>query len=177
MRKSHVLIVSIVFSIVSFYLVAEDEVFKLSKNIPNKNISYKKFLDNAIKIEPYRKKRRINVEQFIQYSKEKNTIILDTRSRKNYLKIHIKGAKHLSFTEFDVKSLLKIIPNKNTRILIYCNNNFDTTNPALYSKLKGASLNIPTFIHLNTYGYKNVYELGPVVNLEKTKLTFEKDLK
>jgi hypothetical protein len=32
------------------------------------------------------------------------------------------------------------------------------------------SLNISTFISLHSYGYKNVYELGPLVNPTKTKL-------
>ncbi|PCJ52123.1 MAG: sulfurtransferase [Planctomycetota bacterium] len=171
--KNYTLFLFITFTLMSFSLMAGDKD-DVKTDLLNKNISYKTFLENAVKIEPYRKKRRINVEKFITYSKEKNTIVLDTRSLKNFNVIHIKGARHLSFTEFDVKSLAKIIPNKNTRILIYCNNNFNTTNIALISKSAGASLNIPTFIHLYTYGYKNIYELGSLVSLKNTKLEFEK---
>lgn len=154
----------------------EDKGTKQSEesDIPNKNISYKSFLEITKEVEAYRKGRRISVDEFIKFSKEKNTLILDTRSKTNYSIIHIKGAKHLAFTEFDVESLAKIIPNKEIRILIYCNNNFNTTNKALISKKKGASLNIPTFIHLYTYGYKNIYELGPVVDMKKAKLEFVK---
>jgi hypothetical protein len=37
---------------------------------------------------------------------------------------HIKGAIHLDFTDFTQENLEALIPDKNTRILIYCNNNF-----------------------------------------------------
>jgi len=41
------------------------------------------------------------------------------------------------------------------------------------SKAPGASLNISTFVNLTTYGYTNVYELGPLVDVKTTKLPFE----
>ena len=37
-----------------------------------------------------------------------------------------------------------------------------------------ASLNLSTFATLYMYGYKNVYELGPLVAIEKSKLEFER---
>ena len=36
-----------------------------------------------------------------------------------------------------------------------------------------ASLNLSTYIALWTYGYRNVYELGPLVDLADSKLAFE----
>jgi len=36
-----------------------------------------------------------------------------------------------------------------------------------------ASLNLSTFVALYEYGYRNVYELGPNVKLEDSKLPFE----
>ena len=65
-----------------------------------------------------------------------------------------------------------MIPSKDAPVLIYCNNNF--LNAAAFPmKVAMASLNLSTFATLYMYGYKNVYELGPLVAIEKSKLEFE----
>lgn len=69
--------------------------------------------------------------------------------------------------------LAKVIPEKTARILIYCNNNFDNEPAAFPAKATDASLNIFTFNTLYSYGYKNIYELGPVIDANHTKLQFE----
>jgi len=125
----------------------------------NPLISYKAFAKAVEKTEPYRAQRRIDLETFLKYSKEQNTIILDTRSKRAFDLLHIKGATHLNFSDFTKETLAKTIPNKNTRILIYCNNNFFGEKEAFPSKTMSTALNIPTFINLLEYGYKNVYEL------------------
>jgi hypothetical protein len=38
--------------------------------------------------------------------------------------------------------------------------------------MASASLNLSTFVSLYDYGYRNVYELGPNVRLEDSKLPF-----
>ena len=40
-------------------------------------------------------------------------------------------------------------------------------------KAAPASLNISTYIALATYGYTNIYELGPLLDVATTKLPFE----
>jgi hypothetical protein len=35
------------------------------------------------------------------------------------------------------------------------------------------ALNIQTFINLHAYGYNNVYELGPLLDVKATKIPFE----
>ena len=35
------------------------------------------------------------------------------------------------------------------------------------------ALNVPTFINLYGYGYRNVYELGELVNITDKRVTFE----
>jgi hypothetical protein len=87
--------------------------------------------------------------------------------------MHIKGAISLPFTDFTEGSLAKAIPEKTTRILIYCNNNFNGAPRALTAKAAPASLNISTYIALATYGYKNVYELGPLLDVKTTRLPFD----
>ena len=36
-----------------------------------------------------------------------------------------------------------------------------------------ASLNLSTYIALYTYGYRNIYELGPLLDINATILPFE----
>ena len=43
----------------------------------------------------------------------------------------------------------------------------------LLTKLPSASLNLSTYIALYTYGYRNIYELAPQVDLERSALPFE----
>jgi 3-mercaptopyruvate sulfurtransferase SseA len=76
-------------------------------------------------VKKHRKDRLVSADEFLQMSKEKNTIILDTRSQEMYDGKHIKGAIHLGFTDFTADNLNRLIPNNTTRILIYCNNNFE----------------------------------------------------
>lgn len=86
---------------------------------------------------------------------------------------HIRGAVSLPFTDFTAESLARVIPAKNTRVLIYCNNNFLGAPVSLASKAAPASLNISTYIALATYGYTNIYELAPLLDVATTKLPFE----
>jgi len=58
-------------------------------------------------------------------------------------------------------------------VLIYCNNNFLNQQQAFRTKAPVASLNIYTFNVLYSYGYHNVYELGPLLDIKKSKLGFE----
>ena len=43
---------------------------------------------------------------------------------------------------------------------------------SLPTKRAPASLNISTYIALATYGYTNIYELGPLLDVATTKLPF-----
>jgi len=46
---------------------------------------------------------------------------------------------------------------------------------AFAAKRAVASLNISTYVTLTSYGYTNLYELGPLIDVRNTKLTFEGD--
>jgi hypothetical protein len=105
----------------------------------------------------------------------RSTVALDARSAEKYALLHVKGAKNLSLPDITEDELAKIIPSKSTRILIYCNNNFLNEPQAFPTKSPSASLNIHTINVLFAYGYKNVYELGPLIDIEKAKLKFEGD--
>lgn len=121
----------------------------------------------------YRETRRLTEEDFLRVSREPGTVVLDARSREKFDELHVKGALNLSFPDIAVESLKKALPDKSTLILIYCNNNFRGAEGPFPSKLPTASLNLSTFIALYNYGYRNVWELGPVIDVKKTKLLLE----
>ena len=76
-------------------------------------------------------------------------------------------------SDIAVVSLQRVIPDRATRVLIYCNNNFRDAEGPFPSKLPSASLNLSTYIALYNYGYRNVYELGPLVDIGTTTLELE----
>lgn len=121
----------------------------------------------------HRETRRLSEQEFIRMSREPGTIVLDARSRDKYDKLHVRGAIHLSFPDIAIESLARTIPDKDTRILIYCNNNFRGAEDAFPSKMPPASLNLSTYITLYGYGYRNVYELGPLLDVKTSRLAFE----
>lgn len=139
-------------------------------DVPNPSIDMKGYLKTASKAAGYREKRRLTEEQFIEASKEKDVVILDARSKQKFDELHIKGAVNLSFSDITVESLATLLPDKNQKILIYCNNNFRNEEKAFPLKMATASLNLSTYIALYTYGYRNVYELGPLLDAKTTKI-------
>lgn len=57
-------------------------------------------------------------------SGKEGTVVLDARSRARFDELHVNGAINLSFPDITIESLERTIPDRRTRILIYCNNNF-----------------------------------------------------
>ena len=143
-------------------------------------VSMEDFEDVMLQAKEHRKERLVDWNTFLEMSQDKNTIILDARSGRFFAGRHVKGAINLSFTEFTQESLAAVIPNFETRILIYCNNNFGGDEINLASKVVIDSLNrtrpltlalnIPTYINLFGYGYKNVYELSEFLNIHDKRV-------
>lgn len=140
---------------------------------PNSNIDYAGFLANVVAVSKLRDERRVGEQDFIEMSREPDTIVFDARSDTKYRLLHVKGAKHLSLPDVTAAELAKLIPSKTTRILIYCNNNFENEPEAFPTKAFRASLNLYTFNTLYSYGYTNVYELGPLIDVKRSKIPFE----
>jgi rhodanese-like protein len=146
---------------------------KQRPEIVNPAIDMKGFLQISEEAAKHRETRRLTEEEFILMSQEPGTIILDARSSEMYKLLHVKGAISLSFPDIAFESLANTIPDKNTRILIYCNNNFRGAIIPFASKTPSLSLNVPTYIALYAYGYRNIYELGPLIDISKSELEFE----
>jgi hypothetical protein len=139
----------------------------------NPAIDMPRFLQVAAEAAEYREAHRVSEDEFIRLSRLPGTVVLDARSREKYDLLHVKGALNLSFPDISLDSLAGALPDKNAVILIYCNNNFLNAPGAFPSKLPSASLNISTYIALYDYGYRNVYELAPLIDIDSSRLEFE----
>ena len=173
-----ILVIATMYSFTGFAQTA-----KILKQLPASKVDFDAYEKLAKEVKEYRKDRLVSLSKFLSLSKEKKTVILDTRSTEMYNRKHIKGAIHLNFADFTQFNLRLLIPDLNTRILIYCNNNFDddpinfatkSSKPkSLNQKETTLALNIPTFINLYGYGYKNVYELADLVSVFSKAIEFE----
>lgn len=178
---------------VSLLLLAINIGLAQDTKYPTAKVSFDDFKGLVAEVEAHRATRLIDLNTFLKMSKEEGVIILDSRSDFRFDRIHLKGAKHLAFTDFTQDSLKKLIPDPDTKILIYCNNNFDGNQTDFASKIAMPrkrpdnaaaqfsaqtkplmmALNIPTYINLYGYGYRNVYELHELVKVDDPRITFE----
>ncbi|WP_299255959.1 rhodanese-like domain-containing protein [uncultured Aquimarina sp.] len=142
------------------------------QELKKSKVDYNSFFNITEEVMEYRQNRLIPLDQFLDYTQDNGTILLDTRSEAAYNRKHLKGSVHLNFSDFTEEKLAKLIPDKKTRILIYCNNNIDGDTLNFPTKKITLALNIPTFINLYGYGYKNVYELSSLVPILDKRLKF-----
>ena len=140
--------------------------------IPNPLIDYGGFQKIVDTSDKDRESRRLTEEAFITLMDQPRVVILDARSPAMYKLRHIKGAVNLPFTDFTAASLSGVLPDRNVKVLIYCNNNFLGSPVAFASKLPTASLNLSTYTSLKSYGYDQIFELGPLLQVGTTKIPF-----
>jgi len=138
----------------------------------NELIDYEAFAKNVGEVKQLRESRRVSEAEFMRLAREPDTVVLDARSERLFRLRHVASAVNLSFPEFTEATLARIIPTRETRILIYCNNNFTGAPESLPVKAVASALNLSTFVSLHAYGYRNVYELGPVIDVTRSKLAF-----
>ena len=169
---------------------------------PAAKVSFEDFKSLVQAVEPHRAQRLIDLDAFLQMSRKPGVVIFDSRSDFRFERLHVKGAKHLAFSDFTQANLAKVFPDFDTPILIYCNNNFEgnqvdfatkATFPAEPGEFPGTAatpaqqmrvqekpitlaLNIPTYINLYGYGYRNVYELNELVDVKDPRIEFDGSL-
>ena len=164
------------------------------KPFPPALVNFNDFKSLVSAVERHREQRLVDLDTFLRMRKEPNTLVLDSRSDFRFGRKHLAGAKHLSFPDFTVQNLRTLIPDTATRILIYCNNNFDGDPVDFATKMAPRfddepqlvetqilsnrkpvmlALNIPTYVNLYGYGYTNVYELAELVNVDDPRINFE----
>lgn len=184
MKTSRILLIVI--------LAAAGAAVAQQKPYPKAKVSYDDFKDLVAEVESHRASRLIDLDRFLEMSKREGVVVLDTRSTNRYDRVHVKGAKHLAFTDFTQDNLRAVIPSPETTILIYCNNNFEG-NPTdfatkMYVPLRDVvltaqlraqrkprmlALNVPTYINLYGYGYRNVFELDELVDVKDPRIELE----
>lgn len=182
--KTIICLLTITLSCSSLFVQCQNSV-----SVTPAKVDYDAFEALTKEVREHRKSRLISLDEFLRMSKEEHVIILDTRSERMYSSKHVKGAIHLNFSDFTQQNLARIIPTMNTKILIYCNNNFEGDQISFATKSVGPSkktnsnktdavkpitlaLNIPTYINLYGYGYKNVYELSELVSVNDKRIAF-----
>ena len=153
---------------VSMFLLAAFVYAQDEETIVNPAIDMPAYLQVANEAARHRETHRLTEAEFIKMSREPNTVILDARSAEKYAELHLKNAVNLSFPDITVDSLAELFPDKNVRILIYCNNNFRNDAAPVRMKAAPLALNIQTFINLHGYGYRNVWELADVIGTGDT---------
>lgn len=62
----------------------------------------------------------ITVEQLQTKQQTEGTILLDAREKKEFKVSHIKNALWVGFDTFSLEKTMKLLPDKNTEIIIYC---------------------------------------------------------
>jgi rhodanese-related sulfurtransferase len=162
---------------------------------PVAKVSFEDYKSLVAEVEAHRAERLIDLNKFLEMSQKQGVMILDTRSKFRFDRIHVQGAKHLNFSDFTQQNLAELIPSPDTVILIYCNNNFEgnqvdfaskvavrlplneaPVNPATQfaaqAKPRMMALNVPTYLNLYGYGYRNVYELHELVKVDDPRITF-----
>lgn len=136
-------------------------------------IDFGGFVEISTEVLRVREDRLLPLEQFLALAVKPDTLLLDTRSESAYGAKHLAGAVHLNFSDLTEDSLARTVGPRDRTVLIYCNNNFSDDQKPFPSKKPAAALNIPTFVSLWTYGYRNVYELGELLEQSDPRLTFE----
>ncbi|MFE8073420.1 rhodanese-like domain-containing protein [Marinobacteraceae bacterium S3BR75-40.1] len=155
-------------------------------------VSFADFEGLVAQVKSHRESRLIDLDTFLKMSKRPDVVILDSRSKFRFDRLHLEGAKHLNFSDFTQQNLEEVIPSYDTTVLIYCNNNFTGNETEFPSKVAlptaemmpsaqmsvqekplMLALNVPVYINLYGYGYRNVYELHELINVDDPRVEFE----
>ena len=143
------------------------------QSIPNPLINYGQFQRIVADSREQRESHRLTEAEFLADMQRAGVVVLDARTESRYRLRHVKGAVNLPYTEFTADTLARVVPDKDSMILIYCNNNFLDSPRAFATKAPAASLNLATYTSLKAYGYTNIFELGPLLKIEQTQIPFE----
>lgn len=146
----------------------------LARAPANPQIDYQGFSRLTDDLAKLREQRRLVWAEFARRAAAEGALLLDARSADAFARGHLKGAVNLPFTDFTDEALAAVIgANPNRPIYIYCNNNFSDHRAPIPLKRVVLALNIPTFINLHGYGYRNVWELADVIGTKDPNVEWE----
>ncbi len=137
-------------------------------NLPPSNADFEEYIELCKEVHEYRKERLPDFQTWLEMAEDPNTVILDARSKEAYDKLHIKGAINFDFSDFSAPKLAKVIPSKDTRVLVYCNNNFfEALGKEVW--VDNAKIHRPVFEGIASN--EQVGPKGPQVSVGSTKTT------
>ena len=140
----------------------------------NPQVDYAGFAALTSDLAKVRRTHRLAWPQFAERARAEGALLLDARSADAFARGHLKGAVNLPFTDFTDEALAAVIGTNTRRpIYIYCNNNFSDHRAPIQLKRAPMALNIPTFINLHGYGYRNVWELADVIGTNDAGVEWE----
>lgn len=140
----------------------------------NPQIDYPGFAQLTGDLARVRDQRRLSWAEFSARAASGDALLLDARSADAFARGHLKGAVNLPFTDFTDEALAAVIgANPDRPIYIYCNNNFRDHRAPIALKRAPMALNIPTFINLYGYGYRNIWELADVIGTKDAGVAWE----
>ena len=140
----------------------------------NPQVDYAGFAALTGDLAKVRQTHRLAWGEFVRRASARGALLLDARSADAFARGHLKGAVNLPFTDFTDEALAAVIgANANRPIYIYCNNNFRDHRAPIALKRAPMALNIPTFINLHGYGYRNVWELADVIGTNDVGVEWE----
>ena len=93
----------------------------------------------------------ISAKQLSDWLIEESVVLIDLRAKESYDAAHIRGAINLAIESLTTENLQKIVPNSDSRIVVYCANNFMPTRMIALT-----TLGYPAIEQL---GYRNVHRL------------------
>jgi hypothetical protein len=135
-----------------------------ARALANPQVDYPAFAALTGKLAKVRQTHRLSWPEFAERARAGGAVLLDARSADAFARGHLKGAVNLPFTDFTDEALRGVLgSNPHRPIYIYCNNNFRDHRDPVMLKRAPMALNIPTFINLHGYGYRNVWELADVI--------------
>jgi hypothetical protein len=114
-------------------------------------VSFDEYKNTVSKIDW--KKRVIPFDQFQQDCQKPGVIILDLRSEAEYKQGHIRGAL-LMGADIKEDKLKQLVPDKKTKIIVYCTNTFFPT--------RRISLNNVCLPQMIALGYPNVFVIEEI---------------
>ncbi len=153
MPKHIILIATLLAIPIAASAEAPENKNKSSKAKIEKEIDYDAYYKKAGELSSLRKERTIGVNKLLEMKEDKKTIILDVRSKISYECSHIDGAINIPYSDIKEGTLKSIIPNKDTRVIIYCDNGIEEMITRVMP------LSMQAFPLIYQLGYQNIYEL------------------
>lgn len=112
----------------------------------------------------------VDLDTFLQLSREANTVILDTRTPEEFARWHLFGAVNLPLSDMTLLKLADAVADRETRILIYGDENIREIAGREDFDVSTLPINLLTYISLHRYGYYDIYELGEIASRSDTRL-------